>query len=86
MWAYIANLSATGITTQAGNKIDVKAGDTAICFTPVLYPTQAEWDAAKQENKRIAYFLPLNVYLPITANFIYPGVAQVARSNPHNDQ
>lgn len=74
VWAYIANLSSTGVTTQAGNKIDVKAGDTAIYFTPVLYPTQAAWDAAKQENNRIAYFLPLNVYLPITANFIYPGL------------
>ena len=74
VWAYIANLAASGIATQAGNKIDVKLGDTAIYFTPVLYPTQAAWDAAKQENNRFAYFLPLNVYLPFTANFIYPGL------------
>lgn len=74
VWAYIANVAATGITTTAGNKIDVKAGDTAIWFTPTLYATQAEQDAATQENKRFSYFFPLNFYLPFSRNNIFPGL------------
>lgn len=74
VWAYIANVAATGITTTAGNKVDVKVGDTAIWFTPTLYATQAEQDAATQENKRFAYFFPLNFYLPFSRNNIFPGL------------
>lgn len=74
VWAYIANVAATGITTTAGNKIDVKVGDTAIWFTPTLYATQAEQDAATQENKRFSYFFPLNFYLPFSRNNIFPGL------------
>lgn len=74
VWAYIANLSATGITTTAGNKVDVKVGDTALYFTPTLYPTTTELNAAVQENKRFPYFVPLNTYLPMSMNFIYPGL------------
>lgn len=74
VWAYIANVAATGITTTAGNKIDVKPGDTAIWFTPTLYATQAEQDAATQENKRFSYFFPLNFYLPFSRNNIFPGL------------
>ncbi|HMF71432.1 MAG TPA: RagB/SusD family nutrient uptake outer membrane protein, partial [Flavitalea sp.] len=37
VWGYIANVAATGITTTAGNKVDVKVGDTALYFTPTLY-------------------------------------------------
>lgn len=74
VWAYIANVAATGITTTAGNKVDVNVGDTALYFTPVLYGSTAELDAAMQENKRFPYFLPLNTYLPFSMNFIFPGL------------
>lgn len=74
VWGYIATTAATGITTTAGNKIDVKPGDTALYFTPTLYATDAEYQAAIQENKRLAYFFPLNYYIPFSKNNIFPGL------------
>jgi hypothetical protein len=74
VWGYIANVAATGITTTAGNKVDVKVGDTALYFTPTLYNSTAELNAATQENSRFPYFVPLNTYLPISMNFIFPGL------------
>lgn len=74
VWGYIATTAATGITTTAGNKIDVKPGDTALYFTPTLYATDAEYQTAIQENKRLAYFFPLNYYLPFSKNNIFPGL------------
>ena len=73
VWAYIATTAATGITTTAGNKIDVKVGDTALYFTPTLYAPEA-LGAATQANKRFAYFFPLNYYLPFAKNNIFPGL------------
>lgn len=73
IWGYIANVAATGITTTAGNKIDVKPGDTALYFTPTLY-ADADVNAATQENKRFAYFFPLNYYIPFSKNNIFPGL------------
>ena len=74
IWGYIANQAATGITTQAGNKIDVKVGDTALYFSPVFYNTAAELTAAVKANNQYAYFLPLNIYQPFSYNFIFPGL------------
>lgn len=73
IWGYIANKAATGITTTAGNTIDVKVGDTAVYFSPVYYDTQAELDIATEENKRFAVYMPLNTYQPFSRNNLFPG-------------
>lgn len=74
VWGYIANTAANGITTLAGNKVDVKVGDTALYFSPVYYNTTAELTAAILANKQYPYFLPLNTYQPFSYNFIFPGL------------
>lgn len=75
VWAYIANTAATGVTTSAGNKVDVKVGDTALYFSPVLYNTQKEVDSVTQNvHPRIPIFYTLNYYLPFTKNYIFPGL------------
>lgn len=74
VWGYIANLAATGITTLAGNKVDVKVGDTALYFSPVYYNSTADLNAAMLANKQYPYFLPLNTYQPFSYNFIFPGL------------
>ncbi|MBN9379682.1 MAG: RagB/SusD family nutrient uptake outer membrane protein [Chitinophagaceae bacterium] len=74
VWGYIANQAATGITTRAGNKVDVKVGDTALYFSPVYYNTQTSLDSAVQANKQYPYYLPLNVYQPFSYNFLFPGL------------
>ena len=74
VWGYIANLAATGVTTLAGNKVDVKIGDTALYFSPVFYNSAADLKAAMLANKQYPYFLPLNTYQPFSYNFIFPGL------------
>lgn len=74
VWAYIANVAATGITTTAGAKVDVKVGDTALYFTPVLYPNTTDLNAAIQDNKRFPSYMPLNTYQPVSMNYLYPGL------------
>ncbi|HTI93651.1 MAG TPA: RagB/SusD family nutrient uptake outer membrane protein [Puia sp.] len=74
VWGYIANLAATGVTTLAGNKVDVKVGDTALYFSPVFYNSAADLKAAMLANKQYPYFLPLNTYQPFSYNFIFPGL------------
>lgn len=74
IWAYLANQAATGITTTGGAKVNVAVGDTAVYFTPVLYPSQNELNAAKAQFKRYPAFVPLNTYLPFTLNNIFPGL------------
>lgn len=74
VWGYIANKAATGITTRAGNKVNVNVGDTALYFSPVYYNTQTSLDSAVQANKQYPYFLPLNVYQPFSYNFLFPGL------------
>ncbi|MFT3825327.1 MAG: RagB/SusD family nutrient uptake outer membrane protein [Chitinophagaceae bacterium] len=74
IWGYLANVAATGITTTAGNKVDVKVGDTAVYFSPIYYNTQTELDAATQENKRFAVFMPLNSFLAFSRNNLFPGL------------
>ncbi|HEY6900890.1 MAG TPA: RagB/SusD family nutrient uptake outer membrane protein [Puia sp.] len=81
VWGYIANTAATGITTLAGNKIDVKVGDTALYFSPVFYNSTADLNAAMQANKQYAYFLPLNTYQPFSYNFIFPGLKKYLDPN-----
>ncbi len=72
VWGYIANKASNGIVTTAGNNIDVKIGDTAIYFSPVMY--NGDLNSAIQEHKRFAVFMPLNSYSSITRNFIFPGL------------
>lgn len=74
VWGYIANKSANGITTTAGNTINVKVGDTAVYFSPVYYSSQSALDEAIQENRRFAVYLPQNTYQPISMNYIFPGL------------
>lgn len=74
VWGYIANKAATGVVTTAGNSISVKVGDTAIYFSPTFYSTTTELNAAIQDNKRFAVYMPLNTYLPFAYNFIFPGL------------
>lgn len=76
VWGYIANVAATGIKTLAGNKVDVKVGDTALYFSPVYYNTPADLAAAMQANNQYPYFLPLNTYQPFSYNFIFPGLSK----------
>jgi len=81
VWGYIANLAATGITTLAGNKVDIKVGDTALYFSPVFYNSTADLNAAMQANKQYPYFLPLNTYQPFSYNFIFPGLKKYLDPN-----
>ena len=74
VWGYIANLAATGVTTLAGNKVDIKVGDTALYFSPVFYNSAADLKAAMLANKQYPFFLPLNTYQPFSYNFIFPGL------------
>lgn len=74
VWAYIANVAANDVTTTAGTKVNVKVGDTALYFTPVQYGNTTELNAAIQENQRFPSFWPLNSYLPISMNHMYPGL------------
>lgn len=74
IWGYIANKAAAGIVTTAGNSINVNVGDTAVYFSPVYYNSQADLDAATQAHKRLAVFMPLNVYLPFSRNNLFPGL------------
>ncbi|WP_295128777.1 RagB/SusD family nutrient uptake outer membrane protein [uncultured Chitinophaga sp.] len=74
VWGYIANKASAGIVTTAGNKIDVKVGDTAVYFSPVYYNTPTELTAATQSNNRYAVYYPLNTYLPLSMNYIFPGL------------
>jgi len=74
VWGYIANQAANQITTLAGNKVDVKVGDTALYFSPVYYASSGDLAAAMQANKQYPYFLPLNTYQPFSYNFIFPGL------------
>ncbi|UYQ91795.1 RagB/SusD family nutrient uptake outer membrane protein [Chitinophaga horti] len=74
VWGYIANKAATGITTTAGNKIDVKVGDTALYFSPVMYGNTTDLNAAIQDNKRFAHYYPQNTYAPLSMNYIFPGL------------
>lgn len=74
VWGYIANKAATNINTTAGNAIDVKVGDTAVYFSPIYYNTQTELNAAIQENKRFAVYMPLNAYLAFSRNNLFPGL------------
>ncbi|WP_126969810.1 RagB/SusD family nutrient uptake outer membrane protein [Gynurincola endophyticus] len=74
VWGYIANAASNGIVTTAGNTINVNIGDTAIYFSPVYYNTETELQAAIQENKRFAVYLPFNTYRPVSMNFIFPGL------------
>lgn len=74
VWAYIANKAANGIVTTAGNSINVKVGDTAIYFSPMYYNTATGLNAAVQDNKRFAVYMPLNTYQPFAYNFIFPGL------------
>jgi hypothetical protein len=81
VWGYLANMAATGITTLAGNKVDVKVGDTALYFSPIYYNTPADLNAAIQQNKQYPYFLPLNTYQPFSYNFIFPGLRKYLDPN-----
>ncbi|WP_127130632.1 RagB/SusD family nutrient uptake outer membrane protein [Pseudoflavitalea rhizosphaerae] len=74
VWGYIANKSANGIVTTAGNTINVAAGDTALYFSPINYATPTPLADAVQEHKRFALFYPQNTYAPVTMNNIFPGL------------
>jgi hypothetical protein len=81
VWGYIANVAANGITTLAGNKVDVKVGDTALYFSPVYYNAPSDLATAMQANKQYPYFLPLNTYQPFSYNFIFPGLRKFLDPN-----
>lgn len=73
-WAYLANKAANGIETLAGNKVDVKVGDTAVYFTPEYFATDHDYTSAIQLQNRFPYYFPLNFYLPFTRNYLFPGL------------
>lgn len=74
VWGYIANLAAAGVTTTAGNKVDVKVGDTALYFSPVFYDTPEALAASVQDNKRFPIYYPQNTYRPFSMNYMFPGL------------
>ena len=53
--------------------IDVKVGDTAVYFSPIYYNADRT-DAATQENKRFAVYMPLNSYRLFSRNNLFPGL------------
>ncbi|ASZ15165.1 RagB/SusD family nutrient uptake outer membrane protein [Chitinophaga pendula] len=74
VWGYIANKAATNIVTTAGNSINVQVGDTALYFSPVYYASSTDLNAAIQEHKRFAVYIPQNTYRPFTMNNLFPGL------------
>lgn len=74
VWGYIANKAATGVTTTAGNSINVNVGDTAIYFSPINYASAEALNNAKTQHNRFAVFMPLNTYQPLSMNYLFPGL------------